>query len=50
MMLNREIPIDSSGITSVEQIEIFIAKLDESVKARVSNIPSNDVGNVQGAR
>lgn len=43
MTLNREVPSDPSSIVFVEQIEDFISKLDESVKSRVSNIPSNDV-------
>lgn len=49
MTLNREIPLNLSDLVSFEQIDMFINKLDESVKARVSNIPSN-VGRTQGAK
>ncbi|KAG8763117.1 hypothetical protein FRC12_008711 [Ceratobasidium sp. 428] len=41
MVLNRETPSDYSSPILVEQLESFIAKLDESVKLRVSSIPSN---------
>ncbi|KAF8609362.1 adenine nucleotide alpha hydrolases-like protein [Ceratobasidium sp. AG-I] len=46
MTLNRKIPSNSPSLISLEQIDVFIDKLDESVKARVSNIPGN-VGHTQ---
>lgn len=49
MSLNREIPTNVSDLISSEQIDAFIGRLDESVKARVSNIPSN-IGHTQGMR
>ncbi|KAG9094355.1 hypothetical protein FS749_012640 [Ceratobasidium sp. UAMH 11750] len=50
MILNREIPSDCSNAISTEQIEAFIARLDQSVQSRVSNIPSNTVDGVQCSR
>ncbi|QRV76776.1 asparagine synthase [Ceratobasidium sp. AG-Ba] len=41
MSLNREVPTEESETSSPRQVEEFIARLDDSVKARVANIPAN---------
>ncbi|CAE6536819.1 unnamed protein product [Rhizoctonia solani] len=45
--LNRTIPPESLSPISVEQIEEFISRLDDSVRSRVANIPSNNVDSLQ---
>ncbi|KAG8758456.1 hypothetical protein FRC11_003639 [Ceratobasidium sp. 423] len=46
--LNRTIPPETLSPISVEQIEEFISRLDDSVRSRVANIPSNNVDSLRG--
>ncbi|CAE6469431.1 unnamed protein product [Rhizoctonia solani] len=45
--LNREMPSETSSPLSLEQIDDFISQLDNSVRSRVENIPSNNVDLLQ---
>ncbi|KAF8741591.1 Asparagine synthase, partial [Rhizoctonia solani] len=45
--LNREMPSKTSSPLSLEQIDDFISQLDNSVRSRVENIPSNNVDLLQ---
>ncbi|CEL57641.1 Asparagine synthetase domain-containing protein 1 OS=Danio rerio GN=asnsd1 PE=2 SV=1 [Rhizoctonia solani AG-1 IB] len=48
--LNRIVPSEASSPLSIEQVEDFISRLDDSVKSRVENIPSNNVDLLQSEK